>query len=68
MFEYKAEISTSEFITVIILDMLYGVTFCFFLTITIYVNKISENIDISINLMLISLQLCALFSVADFSM
>ena len=68
MYEYLAKITTLEFITVVILDIIYVATFCVFLTIMVYVNKISDRVDISINLMLICLQLCALFSVADFSM
>ena len=61
-------ISTTEIITIVFLDMIYGVLFCVFLTIMVYVNKISDKVDLSINLMLICLQLCAIFEVADFSM
>ena len=59
-------ISTTEFITVIILEVTYGALFVFLFKVMLFVNKKTEKWDVSINMMLLFLQLAALFNVADF--
>ena len=59
-------ISITEFITVIILELIYGALFVFLFKVMLFVNKKTEKWDVSINMMLLFLQLAALFNVADF--
>ena len=59
-------ISTTEFITVIILEITYSALFGFLLYVMTFVNKKTETWDVSINMMLIFLQLAVLFSIADY--
>ena len=52
--------NTTKLVTAIILAVIYSLTFLFFLTVTVIVNKKTDKMDKSINLMLLCLMIASL--------
>ena len=60
MFDGHYHMNTTKLVTAIILAVIYTVTFLFFVVVTVVVNKKSDKMDKSINLMLLCLMIASL--------